>query len=947
MQLLNPIFRATSQIRHRLDRMQEQVLNMPLSRIMLFAAGKRETAYCVHLILAALFFSPFLLFGNMLAANTDLLLHNYPQLLLAKHNFLHGSFGLWNSYTFFGAPESVAAGTPIFFPENWALFLVPEQYLFPIITFLAFLKLWLIGIVSYRFFCAELLNRRWALFASITYQLSGWVIWALVSYVALSIVFYYTILLALLWTLKRRSSLQNYLLLSFVTTLMMLAGNIAHSCYALLGAGILLLYRVVSRWDTHEVFQPFAVFAASSATALLIFCARLLPVVETLASGSRADGCPTLCTGNFGNASFLITRFFDTEIFGVNYADSMKIFGAISPLFKTYHVHWAMPAFFGIAAALLVLWGLVSVKSFKAGFWSCYTVILLGILTFTQPFDVLALTLLAPAYHVIGFQLMLPIGFSALAAIGGMRLEKSLRCGRESRLTMQLFAFVVIIIALFILLIVIRSIGSLSADGSVMAKLLVWSLVVLSLLTPLARRSYPSVFRSLTLLSLWTIIIASLGIEFFYLDATNPTFLSHLKNLGSELLLFASIALALVLLQYGRNTMTWRFALWGGGIAVIVCLVVNLYYWTGALQHNLSYDQTLILSGLGALRFALGVSVFFLVFGAIRAGRLPARSLYIVFLFLLLAEQIPAGKIHSHINTNPFYASSNPYPPMAPPVGVDGHPIKLDLANYRVNFPNTMLQPPFYKELFGVTNEVCSSINVAYGIRSYGGFNNTIPNKTVWFLQNWAPDAPGSFCIYAKQSDERFLDLSNVGYEYNRDTKTVAVRPNSLSRMMLFTQFEVVPDDSASASGFGPVLDRLKAPDFQPLGEIVLQESPGFQSRSSSMNGKKLEFNEIDSDHIEVHVNSDGPALLFFDDSFHPGWVAEVNGLPQKVLEADYLFMAVPVPEGESHVVLKYKPRSFTIGLYCALVGIAIWMIAFVAYWIRRKPNVPNQRGQM
>lgn len=944
MQLLNPIFRATSKIRHRLDRMQEQVLNMSLSRIMLFAAGKRETAYCVHLVVAALCFSPFLLFGQTLFANSDLLLHNYPMILLAKREFLSGSLGLWNPYAFFGTPQSVAASTHILNPENWLLFLLPERYLFSAYTFSMFIKLWLVGAVSYHFFCAELLNRRWALFASLTYQLSGWILWALVSSVALSIYFYYTILLALLWTFARRSLLKNYLLLTTVLVMMLMAGNVAHASYALLSVGFFFCYRAYSRRNVAPFFTSLAVFASIVVTAMLVFSIRLLPILNTLASGSR-DICLGACHSDYKDTSVLLARLFDTEIFGVSYWESMIIFKAISPVLKDYQIHGAMPAFFGVAPMLLAIWALVSEKSPKAVFWSICTVVILGLIIAAKPFDEFGLMLFSNFLHPIGWQLTLPVGFSVLAALGGMSLEKSLRHDQIPRSALQLFIFVACLSLLLVLMILIRNAESLLTIDPRWTQFFVGGLFAMVALIIVARRRYPQLVRIFFESTLWCLVALCLAFIFLFVD-TNPTFTSHVKNLSISLLLIAGIAIILLLFMRGRKSAAWRLGYWGGGGAVMLAFAIFIYPWTTALESIMSHGQALSLAGIGALRLILGVAIFLLLLSAVKTKKLPARSVYVVFILILLCEQIPANKVHIHINANPFNPSSNPYPPMAPPVGVDGHPIELDLANYRVNFPNTMLQPPFYKELFGTSNEVCSGVNVAYGVRSYGGFNNTIPKKTSWFIQNWVPDAPGSFCVYAKHTDERFLDLSNVGYEYNRDTKTVAIRPNSLSRMMLFTQFEVIPDGQ-SASGFGPVLDRLKAPDFQPLGEIVLQESPGFQSRSSGLNGKKLEFNEIDSDHIEVHVNSDGPALLFFDDSFHPGWVAEVNGLPQKVLEADYLFMAVPVPEGESHVVLKYKPRSFTIGLYCALVGIAVWMIAFVAYWIRRKPNVPNQRGQM
>src|SRR5438128_872212 len=86
----------------RLPHLSDWFERRDLGRRVLLAANDRQTAYCVHLILAALFFSPFFLFGYTLFANADLVMHNYPMLLLAKRNFLSGSLGLWNPYTFSG-----------------------------------------------------------------------------------------------------------------------------------------------------------------------------------------------------------------------------------------------------------------------------------------------------------------------------------------------------------------------------------------------------------------------------------------------------------------------------------------------------------------------------------------------------------------------------------------------------------------------------------------------------------------------------------------------------------------------------------------------------------------------------------------------------------------------------------------------------------------------------
>lgn len=898
-------------------------------------ANRTETAYCLHLILAALFFSRFLLLGHILFADTDLVAENYPLLLLAKANFLHGSLGLWNQFDFSGTPMAVDGVEPIFFPENWLLFLVPKQFFFPAITFVALIKFWVIGVAAYRFFCAELLNRRWALFASVAYQLSGWTIWCVAAYVALSIYVYYTILLALIWTTQRRSYLANYMLLSIVTTMMLLAGNIAQASYALLGAGILFIYRALSQRSHRPVVPATALFTASSVTALLIFCVRLLPTIQALLSGTRRVD---LSAGDpmFRNTWFLVARFFDTEIFGVNYADSQTLFKAISPLFRSFHLHWIAPSFFGVIAALLVVWALASEKSTKARFWSGYVVVVWAIAMFAQPFDSVAKIMLFPIYHALGAPILLPPGFCALAAFGGRGVERTMRRGQLLSVTRDQFIFAAGTIGLIIFMVFAQSHWSFAWNTP---KIFVSSnrhariaaivlFAALACIVPLLRSDWGLARLSLILSLAFAAVVAAI----FIVPQSNLTFVSHFRNLASGLLLFFGTAVVLDLAVRRHAAAAWRLGLWGGGWLLALCLGINLWSWTDVLWGLTEVGLSQILAGLGAVRFILALFVFFLLLKGALSRRLPARSGYAVFFLLLVAEQVPAGKVDSYINANPFYAADTLYPSAATPRSSDGQPMNLDLADYRVNFPNAMLQLPFYKQLWGATNEVCASINDAYGIRSYGGVHDTTPARSIKFLSNWAdPGGISDFGIYATVTNDRFLDLSGVGYSYDRTAGTVSVRPNALSRLMLFTRFDISPSDADTLKG-------LKARSFAPLQEIMLQRDPGFESHSSPENGQKLRYLESSPDRIEVRVDTPGPAILFFDDSYNPGWMATVNGQSHPIIAADYNFMAVAVPPGQSHIVLRYWPRSFMMGAMLAGIALIVLAVAFVAWTVRSIP---------
>ncbi len=71
-------------------------------------------------------------------------------------------------------------------------------------------------------------------------------------------------------------------------------------------------------------------------------------------------------------------------------------------------------------------------------------------------------------------------------------------------------------------------------------------------------------------------------------------------------------------------------------------------------------------------------------------------------------------------------------------------------------------------------------------------------------------------------------------------------------------------------------------------------------------------------------VRSSQPAYLLVKRQFYPGWVASVSGKPTSILRANYLFMAIPVPQGESTVSLSYRPDSVMWGIVVSTLAVLL-----------------------
>ena len=61
-----------------------------------------------------------------------------------------------------------------------------------------------------------------------------------------------------------------------------------------------------------------------------------------------------------------------------------------------------------------------------------------------------------------------------------------------------------------------------------------------------------------------------------------------------------------------------------------------------------------------------------------------------------------------------------------------------------------------------------------------------------------------------------------------------------------------------------------------------------------------------------MEVDSEQPGILILHEAFYPGWFAEVDGQPARLLRANVLFRGVEVSEGRHLVVFRFAPFSLS-----------------------------------
>jgi hypothetical protein len=104
-----------------------------------------------------------------------------------------------------------------------------------------------------------------------------------------------------------------------------------------------------------------------------------------------------------------------------------------------------------------------------------------------------------------------------------------------------------------------------------------------------------------------------------------------------------------------------------------------------------------------------------------------------------------------------------------------------------------------------------------------------------------------------------------------------------------------------------------------PNGKLFKARESALLEEDLNISGKRNVSDTVKViDHrntnLKLEANTSGPALLVMSDIFYPGWKATVNGRIVPIYQTNYLFRGVPVPGGLSKVELKYEPKTFQIG---------------------------------
>ncbi len=213
------------------------------------------------------------------------------------------------------------------------------------------------------------------------------------------------------------------------------------------------------------------------------------------------------------------------------------------------------------------------------------------------------------------------------------------------------------------------------------------------------------------------------------------------------------------------------------------------------------------------------------------------------------------------------------------------------------------------------------------------------------------PDLTGNTPLHLAATEEfftrlpswRLWQLMNVRYVVDRrDISGPGLTPvfaegdlrvyemgDPFPRAWTVGRVEVLPDRAQ-------MLDRLAADDFD-LRTTAAVFAP-LSAPLSAAAPAQVQVEQATPTQLTLTVQAEGRRLLVVSQVYYPGWQAEVDGEPARLVPVNGILSGLEITEGRHTVTLVYRPLSFYLGAVLSLVGVVLAAgLSTCFLWRRRR----------
>jgi Bacterial membrane protein YfhO len=236
-----------------------------------------------------------------------------------------------------------------------------------------------------------------------------------------------------------------------------------------------------------------------------------------------------------------------------------------------------------------------------------------------------------------------------------------------------------------------------------------------------------------------------------------------------------------------------------------------------------------------------------------------------------------------------------------------------------------------------------------FRLPSAGGDNPFMLLRYYHFRHLFAPSVPWDRRDPLTTGETPWISALNIGLiiqNINAPT-TIPIPEDGYDRVKLFPWILAyvnknplprfyLTDKVRTASDSQSALKLLGDRDFQ-VGREAIVESATSIPVSGNPGKSFVQIVDYANNRVELHIRADGPLYLVSSEAYYPGWRAAVNGSSAPLYPTNVAFRGLPIPAGDSRVVMSYWPEN--LRLLCVVTIISVMICMALILWPTRAPK--------
>jgi hypothetical protein len=158
-------------------------------------------------------------------------------------------------------------------------------------------------------------------------------------------------------------------------------------------------------------------------------------------------------------------------------------------------------------------------------------------------------------------------------------------------------------------------------------------------------------------------------------------------------------------------------------------------------------------------------------------------------------------------------------------------------------------------------------------------------------------------------------------------TGTPRVDIPTLPRLRFVSQARFFPDHQTTE-------DFVRHESWDPFQVTLLQASTPAPLATFAPEAATMSITTHTPEYLSLNISASRPQIVFFGETFLPGWSARIDGEPAPIIAANRAFQAVRLPTGTHVLEWRYDPPGLMRGLLLSLLGVL--SLLGLIFWDRR-----------